>query len=466
MAGPVAAPPPRLPPGVGPRKRRLPASVKLWSLVVLANLAGFLVAVWVARLIRAGTPSEGTESALLAAYYGTMILIGLCDGLLLDELLFNGAFRKTHLQGKRARFAKADEDVREVATLMQRSTASFPFLVLLGVIVTYFTFNLLNRDFDTYYKFVGKYASVLRSQDPARRQARLDAIAALSVRRMPEVLPILLEQLARGGDEAAWAAWALGRHTDLPRPQRLWPPLVQAARTGSPAVRREALVALGRLQNRGMAPQIQALIASDLDAGRGVDARLVYGLGAIQVTSSIDVLTRVLHEGDETAQRVAAWALAQHRDQRGGRAVVDVLHARLPSATLPVRCAIVHALGIVGDERSNLALMAAFDQASATERNTICPLQEIAMRPDGKDDAVVILLPQDIYSFKIIQSMGQMRATTPSIRAQVEPWLTAVAANEAHSAATRVGAENLLKGIREGRDDRGLKTAEELYGPG
>ncbi|RMG95693.1 MAG: HEAT repeat domain-containing protein [Deltaproteobacteria bacterium] len=454
------------PPGVGPRRRTSPLWAKLWALVVTTNLAGFLVAIWTARIIRHQEPSPTTEQALLALYYGTMLLVAVIEAFLVDEIVFRGAFRKTHLQGRTPRYARNDEDVEEIATTLQRSTVSFPFTVLLCLGLSYLVFNLANRDFDTYYRRVGKYASVLRTTDPERLEARLDAIAELSIRREPEVVPLLVRQLERGGTEAAWAAWALGRFGDLPRPSQLFPPLVAAARKGDPVLHREAVIALGRLQHRAIAPELQRLVREDLDRDGRVDLRLLYGLGAVQVTSSIPVLTEVLHRGDEPSQRVAAWALAQHRDQRGGRQVVDILHERILSATLPVRCAIVHALGILADERSNLVLMEAYDRATPEERVEMCEHQRIAMRPDGKADEIVILMPRDIFGFKIIQSMAQMRATTPEIRAKVEPWLEARRTDPTATPAIREAARSLLEGIRSGRDDSRLRSAAEVFEPG
>lgn len=437
--------------------------VKLGSVTIVANLAGFLVAIWVARLVRAVPESAAMESGLRWAYYGTMFVVAVIEAFLIDEVAFHGAFRKTHLQGRTARYARKDEDVQDLAASLQRSTVSFPFTVMMCVVVTYFMFNLVNRDFDGYYNRVGARISALRGDAPEGRAQRLEAVAALSIRRDPEVLPHLLQQLQREGEMAAWSAWALGRFTDLPSRRPLWAPLVSASRRGDPALHREAVVALGRLQHRSMVGALQELLEDDLKSGNPIDLRILYGLGATQVMTSLEVLQKVLHGTDEEAQRMAAWALAQHRDQRGGRVVVRMLEERLPSASLLTRCGIVHALGILTDEGSNLALMATYDQATPEERVTNCPSQQVFMRPDGQDDRIDLLMPQDILALKVIMSMGQMRATTPEIRAQVEPWLEAIIADESASAATREASRSLLSGIREARDDSKTKTIDEVF---
>jgi HEAT repeat protein len=451
------------PPG-RPNRRigRSPAWAKLWSLVVIANMAGFLVAIWVARIVRNVPDSAAVETALRFGYFAVLLLVAFMDALLVDELVFKGAFRRTHLQGRSARYAKRDEGVDELAVSMQRSTTSFPLLLLVCAGLTYLLFNLVNRDFDPYYRRVGKHVSALHQGDTAQKIA---AIEELSIRRDPAVLPALKRALAGGGEPAAWAAWALGRFGDLPSRRPLFVPLVRAAQGDDPAVRREALIALGRLQNRSLGPEIQAELEAQLEAGQAIDLRLFYALGSVQVMSSVPLLERILHRAEEPAQRMAAWALAQHRDQRGGRSVVEILEQRLPTASMPVRCAIVHSLGILADERSNLALMRAYDEASTAEREVVCERLQLSLRPDGDgSDRADLFMPQDSFAMKTVAVMGQMRATTPAVREQVEPWLEAFIDEPASLPEAREAARSLLEGIRSGRDDAKMDSVEQALG--
>ncbi len=452
------APPPR----VVRRRGGTPIAVKLWSLTILVNLAGFLVAIWVARLVRAVPDSQGTETALLFGYYAAMFVVAFFDALLLDELAFKGAFRRTHLEGRAGRFAGRSDDVESVAVSMQRTTVSFPVLMLIGGAVTYLLFNAVNRDFDTYYRRVGKPISALEHAD---EPGQIEAIVQLSIRREREIVPALRRRLEGDGPPAAWAAWALGRFGDLPTRRPLLPPLVEAARRGDPALRREALVALGRLQHRPMAEPIHAEIRAQMDAGEPIDLRLLYALGSIQVMSSVPLLEEILHRSEVPAQRMAAWALAQHRDQRGGREVVTILEDRLATAPFEVRCAIVHALGILADERSNLAIVRSYDATPLTERTATCPRLELSLRPDGQpDDRQDLFMPQDTFVVKVLMSMGQMRATTAEVRAVVEPWLEGLISDPSTTPATQEAAASLLTGIRQGRDDTQGPTVEEALG--
>mgnify|MGYP002620050090 CR=1 FL=1 len=451
------------PPG-RPNRRvgRSPTWVKLWSLCVIANMAGILVAIWVARLVRNVPDSAMVEGLLRFSYFAALLVVAFMDALLVDELVFKGAFRRTHLQGRSARYAARNEEVEALAVSMQRSTASFPVLVLLCAGVTYLLFNLVNRDFDPYYRRVGQYVSALHQ---GSTEQKIEAVEALSIRRDPPVLPALKRALVGGGEAGAWAAWALGRFSDLPSRRPLIVPLVNAANGDDPAVRREALIALGRLQNRSSGPEIQAELRAQLEAGQAIDLRLFYALGSVQVMSSVPLLEQVLHRAEEPAQRMAAWTLAQHRDQRGGRAVVDILEQRLPTAAMPVRCAIVHSLGILADERSNLSLMRAHDEASPAERAQVCERLQLSLRPDGESsDRADLFMPQDTFAMKVISVMGQMRATTPPVRAEVEPWLQRLIDEAETPPEVRAAAESLLAGIQSGRDDRQQPSVEDALG--
>lgn len=443
-------------------RRRTPTWVKLWSIAILANLAGFVVAVAVAKVVRGIPASETTESLLRFGYYGAMLFVAFADALLVDELVFKGAFRRTHLQGHDARHLdRAGADVSELAVSLQRSTFTFPTMVVGLGLVTYLAFNLVNGDFDAYWRRVGVHVSALHHGDDAKKK---DAIAALSIRREPQILPNLVWALEQGDEPAQWAAWALGRHRDLPRRRPLFAPLVAATRSGDPALRTEALVALGRLQHRGMAEAIQEEITAGFERDGTVDGRLIYGLGAIQVMSSVPLLERLLHEADEPTQRLAAWALAQHRDQVGGREAVRVLEERLPTASFGTTCAIVHSLGILADERSNLALVDAYERATPEERLATCEQIRLNMRPDHADDPEDLLMPQDVLASKVVHSMGQMRATSPEVRAQVEPWLVALIGDPATDGVVREPARNLLEGIRSGRDDAKATSVDAALG--
>jgi hypothetical protein len=442
--------------------RRPPTWVKLWSAVILTNLGGFLVAIWVARLVRGGVDSMGTETALLFGYYAVMAVAAFVDALLLDEVLFKGAFRRTHLQGRTARHAARSDDVEGVAVTLQRSTVSFPLLLLVAGAITYNVFNLVNRDFDVYHRRVGKHISALTHGE---RTQRIEAIEALSIRREPEILAVLKETLRRDDESAAWAAWALGRFSDLPSRRPLIAPLWEASQGSDPVLRTEALIALARLQHRAVAPALHEEIERARASGEPVDPRLLFALGSIQTMSSVDLLEDLLHRGDLETQAMAAWALAQHRDQRGGRAMVTLLENRLPTAPLSVRCAIVHALGILADERSNLALSRAYDEATPLERGTVCERRQISLRPDGDlSDRYDLFVPQDTFDMKVVASMAQMRATSPDIRTRVEPWLERQITDEGVNPAVREACQSLLAGIRQGRDDAQLKSVEEALG--
>ncbi|GEM_PF-1411380 len=442
----------KAPAGYGRNKRNV-ITMKLVVAVAMMNVVGVAIAVYAATAIRA-IPSDGSvEQAWKFGYYGMMLLVGVTDALLVDQLAFGGAFRLVHVKGFSARFSRDSDDINAVAATFQPSNISFPFSVLLCTVGTYLLFNVTNHDFDAYYRHIGQHFTALRGDAPDKAQQRRDAIDTLSIRYRHEVIPYLVHSMGREGEIGAWSAWALGRHRDDQNPGRMIAPLVEASRTGDPALQREALLALARLQHRPIVERVQQALARELSHGAKVDIRLLWGLAYIQSTSSLKILERALYEGEEDIQRASAWALAQLRDQKGGRDAVGILEARMPSASFQVQCAIIHSLGTLADESSNLAIMHAHDAISSEDRGQVCERMSIFIRPDRKQDRYDALVPQETFQRKCLQSMGGMRATTPAIREQVEPWLEAMIADEETAGLTRESAQSLLSGIRAGRDD-------------
>lgn len=440
----------KAPEGYG-RNQDKRTGVKLWLAVVSANLIGLFAAVYVSSYLRAGA---GDPDVLFPCYYGAMILAGIVDAIWLDEVLFKGAFRRT-IQGKTGRFMGKNDDVAEIAASMQPSTISFPVVVLLCCALTYGLFNLVNRGFDRWWRDIGSVAHVLRTPGSSTA-AQQQAVVKLSVRIRPEVLPILERELHDGDPEVeAYAAWAIGRHKhNAAMNINRVPALFERFRNGEPPVRREAMLALARLQHQPIAEPTREALAAELSAGEAVDIRLIWGLGYLQHPDSLAVLDSALYHPDVEIQRIAAWALAQHRDSGKGREAAALLEQRLPAAPLASKCAIVHSLGVLADERSNLALMHAHDSLTPEQRKFVCRRISVHIAPDGEHDREDLLMPQDRYSMKTLRSMGAMRATTPEIRKQVEPWLESLIAAPDTAPLVGEAAGSLLTGIREQRNDR------------
>jgi hypothetical protein len=451
--------------------RRAPAWAKLFTLAIVANLLGLLAASAMAKFVGSVPATDQAEQGWRAAYWVGIAIAAIFDALLLDELWFKGAFRRAHLTGKVPGFARTDDDVEGVAISMQRSTVSFPMLVLVAGFATSLVYEyVINRGFESYYRDVGQDIGKLKRGTPEQQIA---AVQNLSVRRRPEVVPALRWALANAPEAAPHAAWALGRHRDLQVELRKQPiaALLEVSQSPDPALRREAVIALGRLQQRSVHPQLQGFLAADLESG-SIDRRLLYALGSVQHISSKDVLASVLDRGDPESQRLAAWALAQHRDLKGGKDLVGILEARLPTADVGLRCAIVHALGIFAHERSNLALVRAYDDSAPEELAYVCPRSSIVMNPPTQggstpqhgNDLEEVLMPEDALALRILAAMGQMRATSPDVRAVVEPWLETREVDADATAFVREHAGVLLTGIREARDDSKRPTVEQALG--
>jgi hypothetical protein len=97
--------------------------------------------------------------------------------------------------------------------------------------------------------------------------------------------------------------------------------------------------------------------------------------------------------------------------------------------------------------------MHVYESATAAEREFLCRRLSVSAAPDGERDHEDLLAPTDRFSIKVMQSFGAMRATTPEIRAQIEPWLETVIAAKDIPLPTLQSAQSLLAGIRTQRND-------------
>jgi HEAT repeat protein len=203
------------------------------------------------------------------------------------------------------------------------------------------------------------------------------AIAAL-VERLPDASPVDpkvcgddrhywskdIEQQTSPGEEAAAALVAIGTEA--------LPPLVTATRAPQWVARRNAVWALGALDDaRGVTPAlaaledreppvrrvaawalgaldadvaVTALIAALGDTDAGVRSQVAWALGAIRDPRAVDGLIKALNDQDEQVRSQAAWALGAIRDRRAS----DALAAALKDSSPRVRRQAAWALGAIG----------------------------------------------------------------------------------------------------------------------
>lgn len=430
--------------------RRIRRNLLLAAL--MTHVLGALVAFGVSMWVRQETFAPSMEPVLVGAYYLALALCAVVDALVADEWLFDGSFRWMVLKGTTADNVTARASVDELVAATRRPHLSFPVSVIVAGLVNVVVFNASSRDFGDYYEHTGKHIHTLRGDDDEGSAARLEACKTLSLNTRPPAVRALIRATEHPDPTtAAWAAWALGRQHATTYANRLIEPLHRALDQGPPPVQREAAIALARIQHRAARGAVIEALDGELRAGGPVDARLVWSLGYLQHMDSLEVLTAALDASAPT-DALAAWALAQLRDEVGGRQAVPVLERRLLHGSFERACAIVHALSVLGDERSNLVLMQAFDARDAATLASVCPVQEIRTSPTLDDDHRILVRPET-YAMKTLIALGRVRATSPEMRAIVEPWLEALIATPGHSLATRQAAQNLLEGIQGGRDD-------------
>lgn len=418
---------------------------------VMALVIGYAIAMWV----RAERLDPSVEPFLLAGFYLLLALCAVLDALWADEVMFAGSFRITALQGKSVESLHADSDLEDMVATTRRPSVTFPLSLIVAGLLNYSLLNFATRDFLGFYDSTGQHVRTLKGAASDEAPQRLVAVRALALNTRPASVRALVRATEHSdADTARWAAWALGRHASMPYAGKLIEPLARALDRDDPAVRREAVLALARVQHRSIRTQLIQSLVGDLEGPKPADVRLVWGLGYLQHLDGLEVLTRALDEGDEGGVGpMAAWAMAQLRDQREGRSVVPVLEQRLLTAPFETACAVVHALSVLGDERSNMVLMRSFDARPPTFRAQTCPAIRIFTGPDHHADERILVRPES-FAMKTLQALGRVRATSPEMRALVEPWLeTVLEETSDNSLATRQAAANLLEGIRSSRND-------------
>lgn len=425
---------------------------------VMALVIGYGISMWV----RAERVDPSLEPFCLAAFYLLLALCAVLDALWMDEVLFDGSFRVTALQGKSVEALNANASLDDMIATTRRPSVTFPVSLIIAGALNYGFLNFATRDFLGYYDSIGQHVRTLKSVDPAESTMRVSAVRSLSLNTRPASVRMLIRATEHeDASTASWAAWALGRHASMPYAGKLIEPLARALDRDDGDIRREAVLSLARIQHRPIRTQLIQLLSGDLEGPEAPDVRLVWGLGYLQHLDGLEVLTRALDAGDKGGiGPMAAWAMAQLRDQRDGRSVVPILEQRLLRAPFETACATVHALSVLGDERSNMILMRAFDALPPETRALTCPMIRISTSPDLAEDERILVRPET-YAMKTLQALGRVRATSPEMRALVEPWLETVL-NDApdNSLATRQAAANLLEGIRTTRDDLGLTRVD------
>jgi HEAT repeat protein len=224
---------------------------------------------------------------------------------------------------------------------------------------------------------VGDLVTKLRSGDPRERVAAACQLQQLGSEAR-SAIPALVERLADGspvdpmacgsdrfywskdtereltaGEEAAAALVAIGTES--------LPPLVTASRAPQWVARRNAVWALGALDDgRAAAPVLMAL------ADREPPVRRVaaWALGALQASDAVPALIAALKDSDAEVRGQVAWALGTIGDRRA----VDGLIAALKDEAEHVRSQAAWALGALGDRRARDALAALLKDPSARVR--------------------------------------------------------------------------------------------------
>jgi HEAT repeat protein len=206
----------------------------------------------------------------------------------------------------------------------------------------------------------------VQTDDPANRaslQAAVDAVLAAGVQSRDDLYALLLDPAA--GPNRDHACWLLGWMGD----DAAVAALVTAFRDPDVAMRRSAVVALGRLAHPDSTPALIEAMQTDADDRTRNIATLA--LGTICASTAMEPLLAVLANRAELAnvRGAAAEALNGYRDPRVVAALVTALEDPEPE----VRFFAAFALSAAGDESALPALerLAAADEARVNDFGTV-----------------------------------------------------------------------------------------------
>lgn len=449
-----AAPTSKIGPNRGARRKN--TTHRLWLAMLVSNVLALFAAVLISKRVRSFSLPVNQEPVWMAVGYALMLVAAVITAFWADEVFFRGSFRKAHLSGKGLAHAEKSGDAEAISAALRPMHLIFPVLVLAGLALSYVAANAVSRGFFSNYDRIGAPALTVRRTEPAQAQARKDAVEALSMVQRPKVQLFLSRQLHHPDEEtAAYAAWALGRLRNKNLRRMFSESLMRAAKSKKPMLAKEAQIALARMQHRAVAPLIeQRLEQGLLHLGDKLDPRLVWALGFTQQGSSIPLLAKALYHRDAQIRRVAAWALGQQKGPKNAERSLKVLQERLVSAPLPTRCAVVHAMGILGHERANLDIVRAWRDSSPEERGRYCEPESVRLRPDagGQDHHKLLLTPMrnTVETFEVMTlfSMGAIRATQEEIRKPVLGMLEEILADPQAKPRSQDAARSLQSGIQ------------------
>jgi HEAT repeat protein len=162
-----------------------------------------------------------------------------------------------------------------------------------------------------------------------------------------------IEQKTSPGEEAAAALVAIGSAS--------FQPLVAATRDAQWVARRNAVWALGALDDERAVPTVLTALK---DAEPPVRETAAWALGAMDAEEAVTALVGALKDEDAGVREQAAWALGAIGDRRG----VDGLVGALKDSDASVRSQAAWALGAIGDSRATSGLAAALKDSNAKVR--------------------------------------------------------------------------------------------------
>jgi len=304
------------------------------------------------------------------------------------------------------------------------------------------------------------YVELAALEDPdlfVRTQALL-GLGVTGSGQVVELLASIYEDASRGDEERSYAAFALGLlgndHAIEVLRRRLDE---ESLGRQSNALRAATLFAAGLTEASVLSGEIQTLLDSWLGRQephlRGLAA---VALGRIGDEAALPTLRALLEDAHNQVRRSAAVALAAYGRPLGDETTALMLERLEQDGDLPVRLALMRALGAARAPRARDALRELLSAATHQERS----FAALSLAIDGHPDNTLALLAalEDEHELSVLGSYAVALGVLGNVHAA--PALRAL--GEEHAAPSLRGYVALGLGLMGARDPRTLALLDEI----
>jgi HEAT repeat protein len=358
------------------------------AIIFILNLVSLVYSMTAADYLRHRSTSVEATHGLILGWVALIGILSYLEAAVISKLVVRGGWRGEY----EIREARRDR-IRPWRDLHLPLT--FAIATLLGI--NLLVFDQVAGGFFVDEQRANQAIMRMRSNDQLLRR---DGIFMASRMHELRVRQELVRLIGQPGEERALAAWALGK---IGNPNHALP-LIRLLREGAPTDRGAAAIALGRLGQEQLVPEVARRLRSDDEP---IESYVV-ALGLLADRHATLPVMEMMANEDTAPDHLAlgAWTLGRIGDERACPSLVRLI---APVAN-PLTCASTFSLQRMGCDGSGAALIHAFESSSETE---ICDAYHFI----DLDGRTILLWPSRLYRVALLEALAR------SLDEEVDPWL-------------------------------------------